>query len=40
MLDIILIKKVVTAPYANKKNIYVLHPNGETSLVSYNRNIF
>ena len=27
-------------PYANKKNVYVLHPNGETSLVSINRNIF
>ena len=27
-------------PYANKKNVYVLHPNGETSLVSVNRNIF
>tara|TARA_B100000780_G_scaffold45172_1_gene28124 strand:+ start:1236 stop:3062 length:1827 start_codon:yes stop_codon:yes gene_type:complete len=27
-------------PYANKKNVYVLHPNGETSLVSGNRNIF
>ena len=27
-------------PYANKKNVFVLHPNGETSLVSVNRNIF
>ena len=33
-------KKGGYSPYANKKNIYVLHPNGETSLVSYNRNIF
>jgi protein involved in polysaccharide export with SLBB domain len=27
-------------PYANKKNVYVLHPNGETSLISARRNIF
>ena len=27
-------------PYANKKNVYILHPNGETSLVSTKRNIF
>ncbi len=33
-------KKGGYSPYANKKNVYILHPNGETSLVSYNRNIF
>ena len=33
-------KKGGLSPYANKKNIYVLHPNGETSLVKRNRNIF
>ncbi len=27
-------------PYANKKNVYILHPNGETSLVSRKRNVF
>ena len=33
-------KKGGYSPYANKKNVYVLHPNGETTLVSDNRNIF
>ena len=33
-------KKGGLSPYSNKKNIYVLHPNGETSLVKRNRNIF
>ncbi len=33
-------KKGGYSPYANKKNVYILHPNGETSLVSSNRNIF
>ena len=32
-------KKEDIAP-VNKKNVYVLHPNGETTLVSDNRNIF
>lgn len=33
-------KKGGLSPYSNKKNIYVLHPNGETSLFKKNRNIF
>ena len=33
-------KKGGYSPYANKKNVYVLHPNGETTLVADNRNIF
>ena len=33
-------KKGGYSPYANKRNVYVLHPNGETTLVSDNRNIF
>lgn len=33
-------KKGGTSPYSNKKNIYILHANGETSLVKYKRNIF
>ena len=33
-------KKGGYSPYANKKNVYVLHPNGETTLVSDNKNIF
>lgn len=33
-------KKGGYSPYANKRNVYVLHPNGETSLVSDSRNIF
>ena len=33
-------KKGGYSPYANKKNVYVLHPNGETTLVADSRNIF
>ena len=33
-------KKGGYSPYANKKNVYVLHPNGETTLVADNKNIF
>lgn len=33
-------KKGGYSPYANKKNVYVLHPNGETTLVAGNKNIF
>jgi protein involved in polysaccharide export with SLBB domain len=33
-------KKGGFSPYANKKNIYILHPNGETTLVASNKNIF
>jgi len=33
-------KKGGYSPYANKRNVYVLHPNGETTLVADNRNIF
>ncbi|MBL6654612.1 MAG: SLBB domain-containing protein [Flavobacteriaceae bacterium] len=33
-------KKGGYSPYANKKNVYVLHPNGETTQVTDNKNIF
>ena len=33
-------KKGGLTPNADKKSIYVLHPNGETAKFSYNRNIF